>query len=325
MRPRCERPSLVVPVRLDPLGLWGPTRQQARGSAWRSPSHGWHVPSSVDGEVVEQRILEQATRLHPGGAVTAWAALRWQGARFFDGTESGGRVRLPVPLHCGPRGNLRKGPDAAVIRGLLDAEDCLVVAGLPCTTPTRAVFDEIVRRGRLRPAVIAVDMACAAGLMTVEELTLNLWRRIAWTGVPLARKVVVLAIDHSRSPQESRLRLIWVIDAGFPPPLCNRAVFDLQGNLLGYPDLLDEEAGMIGEYDGAHHRDADQHRSDTERAAMFRDHGLEYATFVGPDLDDLGRVVQRLQRTRGRALFLPPEQRSWTLEPPPGWDRPLHL
>ena len=167
--------------------------------------------------MVEQRILEQGVRLPERGAVTAWASLRWQGARFFDGTERGGRVRLPVPLQCGARGNVRNGPEVVVERGQLPPYDRIEVDGLGCTTPLRAVFDEIRRRGRLRPGVVAVDMACAARLLTVEELIRYLEIRVAWTGVPLARLVVVLASDHSRSPQETRLRLIWVIDAGLSP------------------------------------------------------------------------------------------------------------
>ena len=36
--------------------------------------------------------------------------------------------------------------------------------------------------------------------------------------------------------------LVWVLDAGLDPPLCNREVFDLDGRLIGVPDLLDVEA-----------------------------------------------------------------------------------
>ena len=40
---------------------------------------------------------------------------------------------------------------------------------------------------------------------------------------------------------------------------------------------------------------------------------------VGPDMDDVARVVDRLHSTRRRAAFLPPDQRQWTTEWPDGW------
>ena len=229
-----------------------------------------------------------------------------------------------MPLLPGGVGNLGRDPRASVSREQFAPYEREVVAGLRCSTVTRAVFDELRRRGRLRPAVIAIDMAVAAGLTCVTEVAAYVAKRNSWTGVPLARKAVALASDFSRSPQESRVRLVWVLDAGLPPPLCNRAVFDLDGNLLGYPDLLDPVAGVIGEYDGADHRSNDRHRHDVAREARFRDHGLEYFTVVGSDLADVGLVVERMRRTRNRAKFLPPESRAWTLEPPPWWTGPLH-
>ena len=56
------------------------------------------------------------------------------------------------------------------------------------------------------------------------------------------------------------MRLVWVMDAGLPTPLCNEPVFSLDGQLLGYPDLFDPEAGSVGEYDGADHKDGKRHR-----------------------------------------------------------------
>ena len=64
----------------------GPTRQQVLRTAVETDAPGMYVPSSVDGGVVEQRIVEQAGRIPGYGAVTGWAALRWHGATYFDGT-----------------------------------------------------------------------------------------------------------------------------------------------------------------------------------------------------------------------------------------------
>ncbi|MEO7352625.1 MAG: hypothetical protein ABIR34_05605 [Marmoricola sp.] len=183
----------------------------------------------------------------------------------------------------------------------------------------RALFDELRFMSSLREAVVVLDMAAAARVISVKLFTQYVELRPAWTGVPFVREVVALASDHSRSPQESRMYLVWVLDAGLDPPLCNVPVFDRRGKLLGYPDLLDPVSGTIGEYDGADHKARDRRRSDITREQRFRDHGLEYFTVVEGDLPDRDRVVRRMQAACARARFLPADQTLWTLTPPPGW------
>ncbi len=325
MGPWQERPSgLVIPTRIDPDGSGGPTRAQARGPHWRQVAHGWYVPSSVDGTLVEQRILEQGVRCPSSGGVTAWASLRWRGSTFFDGLADGGRTVLPVPLLPGGVGNLGRDPRASVSREQFAPYEREVVAGLGCATVTRAVFDEIRRCGSLRRAVVGIEMAVAAGLTTVEEVSAYVGTRNSWTGVPLARKAAGLAGDHSRSPQETLLKLIWRLDAGFPEPLCNRAIFDLQGTCSVTPTCSTRWPVSSG---STTERITDQPRA-TEPTSPARSSsattGSEYFTVVGDDMADPGLVVTRMQRARARAKFLPAESRAWTLEPPPWWNRPLH-
>ncbi|WP_426245661.1 hypothetical protein [Nocardioides sp. LHG3406-4] len=264
---------------------------------------------------VEQRIAEQGSRRFRG-AVTAWAALRWQGAAYFDGTASDG-TRLPVPLVS--HAKLRPDERIAVSREQLALADRINVAGLWCASPERAVYDEVRRRGSLRAGVEAVDMAAAAGLTTVDAVRHYVHTAGPWTGVDLARRAVALALDSSGSPRETRMRLVWELDAGLPRPLCNVPVFSRGGTLLGYPDLLDPVAGVVGEYDGAAHLSAVNRRHDVAREERFRDHGLEYFTLVAGDLGDLAAVVRRMLRARSRARFLPENDRRWTLEAPAWW------
>jgi hypothetical protein len=51
----------------------------------------------------------------------------------------------------------------------------------------------------------------------------------------------------------------------------NRPVFDRRDRLLGNPDLLDPEAGVVGD-DGADHHCAWQRSDDVDRESGFRDH-----------------------------------------------------
>jgi hypothetical protein len=319
-QPWCERPQgLVIPVRLDPTGLRGPTRGAARGGRWRRVATGWYLPSNVDLEVVEQRILAQTVRLPVEGGVTAWAALRWSGAAYFDGHGPRGRL-LPVPLLVAGSGSRACDAQVHYSWEQFPPWEREIVADLPCAETPRALYDETRWAHSDRHAVVAVDMTVAAGLITPEEFRAYVASRPAWTGVSRARFAADHATAGSRSPQESWMRLAWTLDAGLPRPLCNEPVFSLDGHLLGYPDLFDPVAGLVGEYDGADHLEEDRRSRDRTREERFRDHGLEYVAVVRGELAHRSAVVRRLHAAYRRAPFTPERQRRWTLDQP-AWFR----
>ena len=322
--PVCERPrTLIAPLHIDPEGLVGPTPNQARSKGWRRTAWGMHVPVEADEEVVEQRIVEQSGRICQYGAVTGWASLRWQGASYFDGTTDLGRTRLPVPLIVA--GKQHSDPRCTVTQEQLAPSEWSVVDGLGCTTIQRALFDEVRRIPSVREAACAIAMAAAASQISRRLFAMYVAQRTAWTGVPHARKALALARDECWSPQEFRMLLVWLLDAGLPEPLCNRALYDLDGRLIGIPDLLDVEAGLVGEYQGEDHKSGARHRKDVEREERYRDHGLEMFEVVGGDLPRRQLVVQRMLSARARAKFLPPESRAWTLTTPPWRSEPESL
>jgi hypothetical protein len=300
-----------------------PTKGQAEGPSWQRVAPGWYVPA-VRSDSVEQRILEQSHRLADGagGAVTAWGSLRWQGAAYFDGLGPGGLDALPVPLLVGT-GNLRPSPGSRISKEQLAPTERVIVDGIPVTRIQRALFDEVRRRNELWSGVQAIDMVAAARLISCALFWAYVLHRPAWEGVPLVRKAVGLASDDSRSPRETWLRLVWVLLAELPPPVCNKPVFDRDGQLLGIPDLFDPVAGLVGEYDGAHHKDLVHHRSDVSREELFRNHGLEYFEVVQGDSRAV--AAQRIRDARARAKFLPPESCAWTLTLPPRYPEPESL
>lgn len=282
------------------------------------------MPSTLDPTVPEQRILEQSMRL-TGGAVTGWASARMHGAAFFDGLRRDGRTPLPVPLNCGPLHQIRRVAGDDLLRDNLLDDEIELVHGVPCTIDDRACFDAMRLARDEREAVVAFDMMAAALRTSIRRMTQYVDQRPARTGVQQARDALSLASESSRSPQETRLRQVWELDAGRPQPRVNQPLFDLRGRLLGYPDLIDPEAGVVGEYDGEDHRDALRHSSDVDREAVFRDHGLEVVRVTGPDLRDVLRVTDRIHSGYRRARWLPPDRRTWTLEPPPWWPREATL
>lgn len=312
--PRCTWPDgLVTPARVDPSGRTGPTRGQAQRGRWRRVAPELYVPVDAPGRV-EQRIVEQAGRLEGGGAVTGWAALRVQGAAYFDGCERVGSAPLPVPL-LSPR-QLVDTPSSTASRARLHDDEVVVVHGIRCTRPERALSDEIERIGEIRGAVVAVDMACAARLTSLRRLRHYARRRLR--GAPRAHLLAALdlADEHSRSPQETRMRLVWMLDARLPRPLCNPIVYSLDGDVLGCPDLLDPGSGTAGEYDGAAHRSRARHRRDVERGDRFSGHGIETFTIVAGD--SVATQVSRMRAAHERARQHLDRPRRWTSVPPPG-------
>lgn len=307
--------ELVRPVRVDPTGVDGPTRRQAAARYWRRTSSGFYVPADTRTDLPEQRIMEQSARLPPDGAVTGWAACRLHRASFFDGLADDGRTRLPVPLNVGSRGGLRNDADAMACFHHLHEEDRATRYRIPTVTPLRATYDAIRLAADRRRAVVAIDMMAAAELMSLRMLADYL--DVVGAGrSSVARWALGLASEHSRSPREVQLRLVWLLDADLPRPLVNCPVLDLSGRLLGIADLLDATAGLVVEFDGEEHRRAKRHAKDLGKDDRLRRAGLEVTRVSGPDLADTGLVVDRLLAARDRALFQSPEERRWVAVPP---------
>lgn len=191
-----------------------------------------------------------------------------------------------------------------------------MIHGLRCVAIVPAVFDSMRLRRNVRDAVIDVDMVAAARLATVADVQGHLDSRRSWQGVPgvpLVRQALPLASDRSASPPETRLRLVWELDANLPPPLVNVPVYDRRGRFLGIPDLLDLEAGLAVEYDGDDHRDPTRHSDDVDREAGFRGAGLEVTRVTGRDLRRTPELVHRLRTARSRSRFEPRSTRRWVI------------
>ncbi|MGY2874177.1 hypothetical protein ACVW00_001367 [Marmoricola sp. URHA0025 HA25] len=312
---RCPPPTrLFVPVAVGTEG--GPTRSQTRGSRWRRSSPGRYVPASVD-RTVEQRILEAAQRLPDGGAVSGWAALRLAGANFCDGLASDGISLLPVPLVGPPESNFRTGPDCTRHRQLLDESEIVIRYGVPCTVVERALLDAARWAPDIREAVVVVDIALAAGLSTSSTLASYADLLGQLPGAALLRRSVRLAVNRSRSPNESRMRLIWQIDGRFPAPRCNWPVADLTGRRIGRPDLLCEQLAVIGEFDGFDHSGASARSTDAGKESDYRDAGFELFRVTGRDLARPDVVLRRMRAAVARAGETA-RPRRWLLAADPG-------
>ena len=266
----------------------------------------------------EQRIVEAAAVLPAFGGVTGWAGLRWQGAMWFDGLAQDGHTRLPIVLATS-EADIRPQDGIEISAERLGPDELTTLDGLSVTTALRSVTFAMRHADGVRAAVLVADMAMFADLVSTDELGVWALLNRGWTGCPQLRKALQYVDENAWSPQEVRLRLTWMIDADLPRPRCNVPVFDLRGRHIGTPDLLDEEAGVVGEYDGAVHLVGEVRATDIRREAAFRAVGLEYFPAVAGDWANRGQLVDRMIATRRRARFEDPRTRQWTTEPPVWW------
>ena len=316
--PHPLHPHVVLPIRRDLTGRTGPTRTEVAGPRYRQTSHGLYVPSEVDGDDVAQRIAEAAAVLPDYGGLTGWSALCWSGATWFDGTGRDGSS-LPVELAV-MHGEIRSQPGIRVTSERLPPRDLTTHDGIAITSHVRSVCFEMRYSASDRDAVVILDMAMMFDLVSIDEVAAYVALLNGWTGVGRCRVAVALADENSWSAMETVMRLIWVLDLGLPPPLCNRPVFDLDGEHIGTPDLIDVEAGVVGQYNGKLHLEGGRNAKDLQVEAAYRRVGLECVTMVASDRrSPESTIIPRMVEARERALSQAGSRRRWTIEPPLWW------
>jgi hypothetical protein len=153
--------------------------------------------------------------------------------------------------------------------------DLTEVGGVVATSSLRTCFD--LMRGRsLVEAVVVADAFVHAGVVDLPWLAAYVGMHRRWPGVRRSSRAVELASARSRSPGESRLRMVVVL-AGFPAPLVNPPFFTGSPPMLaGYPDLVIVVTHpVLGlEYDGAYHDDLRQRQADNRRENTLTRAGL---------------------------------------------------
>jgi len=196
-------------------------------------------------------------------------------------------------------------------------DDVCMVAGVPVTSVVRTAFD--VGRWTAWPeSVVSLDAFAAALRLHLGLVAEIAECRPGWRGTPQLRRGVALADPRARSRGESRMRLLWVLEAQLPAPQSNAAVRLLDGRLLGVVDLLDPASGLVGEYDGSGHREALQHADDNAREEGLEAADLTVVRLGGPDLSRGRRLrsVERLRTAHARAIERTLLPKRWTWSSP---------
>lgn len=336
-RLRVEGKTGGLPLSVGELEARGISRSKMRGPRWRRTSYGYYVPSgagSTDGLPSPlQRILEAVPLVPPHGALTGWAAAYLGSVPELDGRDPQTGRTLPTPICLGSAVGRRANSNVVYLRDELPETDIEVTQvpmrdrhgavsalGARVVSGHRATFDGVRLASDLAEAVAFVDASTHRRWTHLARLNAYALSRRGARNVSLVRKALELADPASRSPWESRLRVFYITVAGLPRPMVNLPVFDLDGKLLGIPDLLDLEAGFVTEFDGGHHRERSQHRADNEREELFENAGLIVARADSLDLTRYQpRLARRLVSGHARGLQRDRHRDGWTVHPPPWW------
>ena len=284
----------------DLLAL-GVSPEELRGPRWRSPFRGHHTPMVASPESPRQRILDVVELIPPGGAIAGWSAGFLLDATELDGRGRSGRETLDVVVMV-PRGHHPSPRDGVrFLRSALAEDDVVEVDGVPVTGRVRTAFD-LARGSTAEEGLVDTDILCRQLALEPASVLAYAEEHAGLRGAPVARMVLSMVDPRSRSSGESRLRYIWLVEAGLPRPECNPYIAAEDGQVVAMPDLLDVGSGLCGEYDGAKHRQLDGHTADNAREEQLEDMGLVLVRATSLDVGPFrARTVQRLRAGQRRA------------------------
>lgn len=304
------------------LATLGLTERELQSALWESPFYGVRRWAGADPQNPTTEVGNAAALLPDGCALGGWAAAYNRGIHYLDGNIGFSRP-LPVLLLSVDGHQLRKRDGVRPFRTRVSPHDIEQVNGLATAVLDLAARQQMCLSRTLVDAVVVADMVTSVRTGEPTIPMTDLAKRVLATkkvrGIVQARAALELATDRSASPEESRTRMVWVLDAWLPPPLVNAPLFDLDGRLLGIGDLVDPEAGHVHEVDGAQHRELDQHTADNAREELFEGHGLVVSRSTSQDRADPARLAARMRATNKRGLARDRTRDRWTLTPPPGW------
>jgi hypothetical protein len=286
----------------------GVTEAELAGPLWARLSFGMYAWDAATPDLPGQ-LRRLASLVPPGGALGGWAAARLLGAADLDGATDTGRT-LPVLVCAGRHETCRRTADAVVWRSDLGPDDVIHLDGIPVTSACRSGFDIARlspftgRPGRTdrdaEESLVLLEALLRTGEVSRDDLAGYTAAHPRRAGVRQLRQVLAAASEVTRSCQETRFRRLWVRDAGLPPPLVNQPVGGLDGRFVAEVDLMDPEAGLVGEYDGGDHSGSARRASDHVRVENLEALGLTVVRVAAPDLSRFrSRTVHRL-RTRYR-------------------------
>jgi hypothetical protein len=146
---------------------------------------------------------------------------------------------------------------------ILPKQHVSLVAGLPVTCAARTFLD-LAGLLDLDSLIALGDAALHMRLTTTDELSSVVATASRRRGVIRAREAAPRLDARAESPPESMAR-VWAQEAGLPEVTPQAVIRDDCGHFVARVDLLFDEYKVVVEYEGRHHRDAQQYAADLAR------------------------------------------------------------
>ena len=256
-------PTALIVSRGLPDGV---TRSRLRGKAFERVTRDLYVPAGTLSDLTDR--------------CRAVLPVLPEGAAFCLATAAA-LSQLPLPVGWNPHeihvavpnevGLPRRG---AIVshQWQLPPEQIRTVKGLPVVSAARTWL-ELTSRTSLEDVVAFGDAALRAGTADETEVVALVAASGRRRGVVLARRAVGMLDRRAEAPTESRVR-VWMQLAGLPRATPNLWICDRFGRPFARGDLVVEDFATIVEYEGSHHRDAEQFSADLRRRNQLQELGF---------------------------------------------------
>ncbi len=230
------------------------------------------------------------------------AALTGRTAAWLQGCPAAADSTVHVAMPYSRHQRSRDGLAVHHGRGLLD--DVVLADGLR-TVPLDLAVAELLCTDGARNALAIADQAAALPAAAPQaefcaRIRVRLAQRRDWRGTLRAAHLLSLVSGKAESPPESWLRLL-VVEAGFPPPVMQFEIRDLDGRLRYVLDQSWPELRIALEYDG-YEAHQDRGTQDSRRDEDLGRRGWITIRARAADLRDPSRLLAELDeafRARG--------------------------
>ncbi len=171
--------------------------------------------------------------------------------------------------------------------------------GLRCTDPLTTWADLAGSLGLDDLVVMGDAIVELCDTISIGDLRMTVRARARHRGVVRMRQASDLVRLGSRSPMESKTRLLFV-RGGLPEPELNAAVCDAAGEWLAFGDFVWRKQHVVAEFDGDFHRtDRRQWQRDVGRRESVQEAGWTYVQLTArsvtvPAYSD--RLIRRLRQ-----------------------------
>lgn len=270
------------PVRLGTASAHGLSRASLRSRHWRRASWGIYV-SSGSRDDIDDRCRALQLALPPGAAFShLTAALLW--GLWLPALPPW----LPVMATLPPRTSRPERCGMWVARSRARFANSVVRSGVACTS-VPVTIGQLAEDMSLLDLVVAIDGALHGRLCARRDVEDAI--RPRQRGAPRLRRALELCDGRSESPWETVLRLLYVSTGFEVDP--QFTVLDASGAFVGRADLRLRGTCRLCEYDGASHRDREQHVIDLRREKGFARTGYERYGYTKAEIVPDPRLIVR--------------------------------